>query len=177
GNATQAAAVQVKEKLLAAASEILGVVQKTLTLTGDGAIRIGMGKQATYAALTKKIGSAISCQGSYKNFDAGPEAAMCVQIAEVEVDSETGQVSLKQFTTAHSTGTVINPLMHQGQIDGGVVMGTGYALMEGLTIEAGKVLTTLFCANKNSAIRAIPALKTVVVEETVGHRPFCAMRI
>ena len=42
---------------------------------------------------------------------------------EVEVDVETGEVHLKQFTTAHSTGTVINPLMHQGQIDGGVVMG------------------------------------------------------
>ena len=40
--------------------------------------------------------------------------------AEVEVDVETGEVRLKQFTTAHSTGTVINPLMHQGQIDGGV---------------------------------------------------------
>jgi len=177
GHATHAAAVQVKEKLLAAASEILGVVQETLTLTGDGAIRIGMGKQATYAELTKKIGSAISCQGSYKNFDAGPEAAMCVQIAEVEVDSETGQVSLKQFTTAHSTGTVINPLMHQGQIDGGVVMGTGYALMEGLTIEAGKVITTHFGENKIPTIRDIPALKTVVLEEPVGNGPFGAMSI
>src|SRR5262249_52764699 len=99
----------------------------------------------------------------------------CVQIAEVEVDSETGQVSLKQFTTAHSTGTVINPLMHQGQIDGGVVMGTGYALMEGLTIEAGKVITTQFGENKNPTIPGIPALTTVVLEDPVGNGPFGAM--
>jgi len=177
GNATHAAAIQVKESLLEAASEIFGVAKENLTLTGDGAIRTDTAKQVTYAEIMEKIGSSISRQGSYKNFDAGPEAAMCVQVAEVEVDSETGQVSLKQFTTAHSTGTVINPLMHQGQIDGGVVMGTGYALMEGLTIEAGKVITTHFGENKIPTTRDIPLLKTVVLEEPVGNGPFGAMSI
>lgn len=177
GNATLAAAVQVKESLLEAASEIFGEAKESLTLTGDGAIRTDASKQVTYGKIIRKIGSPISRQGSYKNFDAGPEAAMCVQVAEVEVDSETGQVRLRQFTTAHSTGTVINPLMHQGQIDGGVVMGTGYALMEGMTIEAGKVVTTHFGENKIPTIRDIPALKTAVLEEPVGNGPFGAMSI
>jgi len=177
GNATHAASLRVKESLLDAASEIFGVAKERLTLTGDGAIRTGTSRRIAYGEIVEKMGSPISHQGSYKNFDAGPEAAMCVQVAEVEVDSETGQVSLKQFTTAHSTGTVINPLMHQGQIDGGVVMGTGYALMEGITIEAGKVVTTHFGENKIPTIRDIPLLKTVVLEEPVGNGPFGAMSI
>jgi CO/xanthine dehydrogenase Mo-binding subunit len=177
GNATHAAALRVKESLLDAASEIFGVAKERLALTGDGAIRADASRGIAYGEIVEKMGPPIHHQGSYKNFDAGPEAAMCVQVAEVEVDSETGQVSLKQFTTAHSTGTVINPLMHQGQIDGGVVMGTGYALMEGITIEAGRVVTTHFGENKIPTIRDIPLLKTVVLEEPVGNGPFGAMSI
>jgi CO/xanthine dehydrogenase Mo-binding subunit len=77
----------------------------------------------------------------------------------------------------HNTGTVINPLMHQGQIDGGVVMGVGYALMEQLLIEGGKVVTTHFGENKIPSIRDIPVLKTVVQESSVGNGPYGAMSI
>ena len=44
----------------------------------------------------------------------------CVQIAEVEVDTETGHVHLTKFTSAHDVGTILNPLGHQSQIDGTV---------------------------------------------------------
>jgi CO/xanthine dehydrogenase Mo-binding subunit len=100
-----------------------------------------------------------------------------MQAAEVEVDVETGQIALKQFVSIHNTGTVINPLTHQGQIDGGVVMGLGYALMEGLLIEGGKVITTHFGENKIPSIRDIPALKTIVQEFSVGNGPYGAMSI
>ena len=107
----------------------------------------------------------------------GPEAAICAQVAEVQVDEETGQVILKAFTTAHSTGTVINPLSHQGQIDGGVIMGVGYALMEQVLIDSGKVLTTNFGENKIPSIADIPSLNTIVAEEPVGNGPLGAMSI
>ena len=102
---------------------------------------------------------------------------MVVQVAEVEVDRETGQVAVKNFTTAHSTGTIINPLMHQGQIDGGVVTAIGYALMEQLVIEQGKVVTTNFGENKIPSIRDIPPLKTVIQEFPVGNGPYGGMSI
>jgi CO/xanthine dehydrogenase Mo-binding subunit len=59
-----------------------------------------------------------------------PEDVMyfCAQVAEVEVDRETGQVKVLKVVTAHDVGTVINPLAHQGQIDGGLVTGFGLAL-------------------------------------------------
>ena len=93
------------------------------------------------------------------------------------MDQETGQVILKSFTTAHSTGRVINPLTHQGQIDGGVVMGVGYALMEQVLIDQGKVLTTNFGENKIPSIADIPSLRTIVTEEPVGNGPLGAMSI
>src|SRR5439155_24651901 len=54
--------------------------------------------------------------------------AYCAQVAEVEVDPDTGQVTVHRIVTAHDVGTIINPLDHQGQIDGAVMQGLGYAL-------------------------------------------------
>jgi CO/xanthine dehydrogenase Mo-binding subunit len=102
---------------------------------------------------------------------------MCVQVAEVEVDSETGQVKLNRFTTSHNTGTVLNPLMHQGQIEGGTVTGIGYALMEQLMIDDGKVATSNFGEYKIPTSMDIPSLKSSVTERPKGAGPYQSMPI
>lgn len=177
GNATQMAAAQARDRLLEAVGKIFGVPKEQLSLTGGGAVRTVTGRRVTFKEIVQSSGAIIQGYGLYKNFDSGPEAALCVQVAEVEVDTETGQVSLKQFTTAHSTGTVINPLMHQGQIDGGVVMAMGYSLMEQVLIDQGRVVTTHFGENKIPTIKDIPVLKTVVQEFPVGNGPYGGMSI
>ena len=177
GNATRLAAVEARERLLDAASAELGVAKAELSLTGDGAVRAAPGQRSSYGELAQRSGLKICGHGFYKNFESGPEAALCVQVAEVEVDEETGQVSLTHFTSAHSTGTVLNPLTHQGQIDGGIVMGMGYALMEGIMMDGGHVLTTNFGENKIPSIRDIPRLKTVIQEFPVGNGPYGGMSI
>ncbi|MGH7825641.1 MAG: xanthine dehydrogenase family protein molybdopterin-binding subunit [Candidatus Binatia bacterium] len=177
GNATRLAAGEAKERLLEVASKTLGVPREQLLLTGDGAVRTPRGEGIGYGESVIAMGAPIRGHGFYKGFESGPEAAVCAQIAEVEIDPETGQVTLKQFTTAHSTGTVLNPLMHQGQIDGGVVMGLGYALMEQVLIDGGKVIATNFGDNKIPSIRDIPPLKTIVQEMPVGNGPYGGMSI
>ncbi|MSP39150.1 MAG: xanthine dehydrogenase family protein molybdopterin-binding subunit [Deltaproteobacteria bacterium] len=177
GNSVYAAALQVKDRLLHRASEMFGVSTEQLTFSGAGAIRAPNGREVTYREIVKKLGAPIRFEGSYKNFDNGPQAAMVVQVAEVEVDVETGEVKLRHFTTAHSTGTVINPLMHQGQIDGGVVSAIGYSLMEQLIIDHGQVTTTNFGESKIPTIRDIPPLKTVIQEFPVGNGPYGGMSI
>jgi CO/xanthine dehydrogenase Mo-binding subunit len=177
GHATRLAAAQAKEQLIQVASYKLGVAKDELFLTGDGTVRTQAGKSMTYGEIAQARGEGIRGHGFYKNFESGPEAALCAQIAEVEVDVETGQITVKQFTTAHSTGTVLNPLMHQGQIDGGVVMGIGYALMEEVMIDGGKVMTTNFGDSKIPSIMDIPPLKTVIQENPVGNGPYGAMSI
>ena len=177
GNATRLAAADARQRLLAAASEMLGAAQEELSLPGDGKVVAPSGQSVSYADLARSSGAAIRGTGLYKNFESGPEAALCVQVAEVNVDPETGQVKLTHFTSAHSTGTVLNPLMHQGQIDGGVVMGMGYAMMEGVMIDGGSVVTTNFGENKIPSICDIPPLKTIIQESPVGNGPYGAMSI
>lgn len=177
GSATRIAAEDARQRMLAAASEILAANQTELTLTGDGGVAAPSGKSVSYGAIARSSGAAIRGHGFYKNFESGPEAALCVQIAEVEVDPETGQVKLAHLTSAHSTGTVLNPLMHQGQIDGGVVMGMGFAMMEGVVIDGGSVIGTNFGENKIPSICDIPRLTTVVQEHPVGNGPYGGMSI
>jgi len=177
GHATRLAAAQAKEQLIEIASFKLGVTREELFPAGDGTVRTPAGKRISYGEIAQASGEGIRGHGFYKNFESGPEAALCAQIAEVEVDIETGQVIVKQFITAHSTGTVLNPLMHQGQIDGGVVMGIGYALMEEVMIDAGKVMTTNFGDSKIPSIIDIPPLKTIIQEHPVGNGPYGAMSI
>ncbi|HEX6174903.1 MAG TPA: xanthine dehydrogenase family protein molybdopterin-binding subunit [Candidatus Binatia bacterium] len=176
GHATRLAAAQAKEQLIEVASYKLGVPKEELFLS-DGTVRSAAGKSISYGEIAQASGEGLRGHGFYKNFESGPEAALCAQIAEVEVDGETGQVTVKQFTTAHSTGTVLNPLMHQAQIDGGVVMGIGYALMEEVMIEDGKVMTTNFGDSKIPSIMDIPPLKTIIQENPVGNGPYGAMSI
>ena len=177
GSSVHAAALQVKNRLLQGASEMLGVARDQVALAGAATIRASNGKSVTYREIVERHGAPIRCEGSYKNFANGPEAALVVQVAEVEIDIETGAVKVRRFTTAHSTGTIINPLMHQGQIDGGVVTALGYSLMEGLVIEQGKVMTTNFGENKIPSMRDIPPLTTVIQESPVGNGPYGAMSI
>jgi CO/xanthine dehydrogenase Mo-binding subunit len=177
GNATQLAATQARHALLNLAGGILGAPADELLLTGDGAVRTIAGKAIRYADLAQAAGGSICGRGYYKDFTAGPPAALCAQIAEVEVDVETGAVHLRKIITAHSTGRVINPLLHQGQIDGGVVMAVGYSLMEQVTIDQGRVVTTSFGENKIPSIKDIPKLKTVIQEIPVGNGPYGAMSI
>ena len=177
GNATRLAAVDAREQLLEAASRKLEISKQQIEFCGDGVMQTAIGQSISYAELAAFAGGEIRGHRFYRNFESGPEAALCVQVAEVDVDIETGQVKLKQFTSAHSTGTVVNPLMHQGQIDGGVVMGMGYALMEGMLIDDGRVTTTSFGENKIPSIGDIPPLKTIIQEYPVGNGPYGGMSI
>jgi CO/xanthine dehydrogenase Mo-binding subunit len=65
--------------------------------------------------------------------------SFCVQIAQVGVDVETGQVILYEILSAHDVADILEPISHRSQIEGGVVMGIGYALREDLGIEEGRV--------------------------------------
>ncbi len=90
---------------------------------------------------------------------------------------KTGKMQLHRFITAHDVGTIINPITHQGQIDGGVVMGLGQAIMEELVIEDGQVTNASFGDYKLPTFADIPELKTVLVHSGGGLAPFEAKAI
>ncbi len=99
------------------------------------------------------------------------------QVAEVEVDRETGQVKVLWLTIAHDVGTIINPLAHQGQIDGGVITGLGLAVTEELVTDGGHVLNGNLGDYKMPTIADVPPLETVLVHTADGTGPYEAKAI
>ncbi len=81
-------------------------------------------------------------------------------------------MTLRKLTTAHDTGAIMNPVGHQGQIDGGVVQGVGYGLIEYLPVQEGRVEVANFGEYKIPNIQDIPPLKTVIVESASGVGPY-----
>jgi len=177
GNATYDAATKVVAQILKEASRFMACKAKNLTLSNGVVTEKKNGRRLTYPELIKKRGSPISIRSKYNNTDLGPYVCICAQVAEVQVDPETGEVRLRKFTTAHTVGTVVNPLMHQGQIEGGVIMGMGYGLMENMAIEDGKVIAANFGDYKIPTIRDIPILETVLLETSVGLGPYGSVGI
>jgi CO/xanthine dehydrogenase Mo-binding subunit len=114
----------------------------------------------------------VSGEALNKDDDHSPVTAFAAQVAEVSVDPETGQVTLRRLTTAHDTGVIMNPIGHQGQIDGGVVQGIGYGLIEYLPVQDGRVQVANFGEYKIPTIADIPALKTVIVASEEGVGPY-----
>ncbi len=94
------------------------------------------------------------------------------QVADVEVDRETGQVKVLRLVTAHDVGTVINPLAHQGQIDGGIVTGLGLAVTEELVTDGGQVLNGNLGDYKLPTIADVPPLETVLIQTAGGTGPY-----
>ncbi len=72
---------------------------------------------------------------------AFPTYSYACVVAEVEVDTSTGEVNVVRVTSSHDTGTAINPALIQGQVYGGVVMGQGYGTMEEVVTKNGLVKT------------------------------------
>ena len=99
------------------------------------------------------------------------------QIVEVEVDTETGIVRLRNVWSTHDVGKVINQLGIEGQIQGGVIMGAGYALTEDLIIEQGKVLNPSFADYKVFTATEIPDIDIGLIETDDPEGPYGAKGI
>jgi len=91
---------------------------------------------------------------------------------EVEVDRETGSLRITDALIVADVGEIINPVAHQGQINGGFVYGLGTSLMEELGIdESGKVTTLSLGEYKLPTIMDIPPFRTVLISGTPGDGP------
>jgi CO/xanthine dehydrogenase Mo-binding subunit len=142
----------------------------SLVLQGDE-VRSVLGESIRWPELLQEYGEPIEGRVTHM---AGMGAlshvtSFCAQVAEVEVDPETGEVTLLNLITAHDVGRVLNPLGHQGQINGGIVTGLGYALMEELQVEDGRVTNLTLGDYKLPSIADLPPLRTVLVQATGEH--------
>jgi 4-hydroxybenzoyl-CoA reductase alpha subunit len=103
-----------------------------------------------------------------------PTYAFGTHAIEVEVDRKTGRVKVLDFVAAHDVGKVINPMMAEGQIEGGGLQGLGYALSEGLVWEEGIVLNPNFQDYRIFYINDVPRIKSIMVESIDPDGPYGA---
>ena len=106
---------------------------------------------------------------------AAPVIAACCHVAEVRVDTDTGAVELLRYMAVHDVGKAINPLGLEGQIEGGVTQGLGYALFEDLAVEGGQVLNPNMVDYRLPTFHTMPrALDTESVEGDPSEGPYGA---
>lgn len=94
--------------------------------------------------------------------------SFCVQVAQVGVDPETGAITVYEILTAVDVGTVLNPMAHRIQIEGGVVMGLGGACYEDLGLVDGRVTHTHLGDYRLPSARDVPSLPIVLVPGGAG---------
>jgi len=180
GNSAQRAARKARQKLLDAASAKLKLATEDLDLrdgqvvgadTGEPLLDLGKLLRALHFRDKNEIvvtseyyepPSVMQDKGFKGN--VSPTYAFGTQVAELEVDVETGVVRVLKVTSVHDVGRVINALGIEGQVEGGVVMGVGYATREHLLVNDGHVTNPSFRDYKILTAPEIPDVDCAFIE-------------
>jgi CO/xanthine dehydrogenase Mo-binding subunit len=152
----------------------------TAELPGDR----GVGGSRVTVAMTEALGRAARAWRDRADdgpvvVEAGPAggagvvplASYCVQVAQVAVDPATGQAKVLEILSAVDVGEIVHPLGHQMQIDGGAVMGYGFACLEDLAEGAGQITAANLGEFRLPSMADAPALRTVLVGGGQGVTP------
>lgn len=191
GNAVKAAAEDVKRQLFEFVAEQMEVdvsdlISKDRRIYVKGSPEKGMAfSQAVKGCLYLKKGQHILGKGIYEpdtvmvdqvtyEGHSTPAFAYGAQIAEVEVDRETGQVNVLRMEGAHDCGIAINPMHAEGQLEGATSGGLGQALYENLVTERGLVMNPSFLEYKIPTVLDMPEVRSILVEAPDPGGPFGA---
>jgi CO/xanthine dehydrogenase Mo-binding subunit len=174
GHAGYQAASEIKEKIIALAAGRIGC--KTEDIKADKGRYLAPGRKGMLFAELMRLAveenrGPITHLSVYEPSRAAI-TSFAAQVAEVEVDPATGQVKVKKLTTVHDAGRVLNQLTYQGQVDGGVVTGLGFALMEDNPIVDGRIATANLGEFKIPCVADVPKLTTLLMESPTGPVPF-----
>ena len=185
GNAVRYAARQVRQALADAAAEELDAAPDTLVFREERVFRRDGRSISLEEAITLARQEGRSLDASYvytpprtvpleqegdKHFAYGYGA----QAAQVEVDVTTGEIKVLKVIAAHDVGRAINPMAVEGQLEGGVMMGLGYALTEEFKVKEGRVLSNSFAKYKLPRIRQSPEIVPIIVEHETVDGPYGA---
>ncbi|KAA3629996.1 MAG: xanthine dehydrogenase family protein molybdopterin-binding subunit [Proteobacteria bacterium] len=187
GNAAIGAARLAKEKILSAASSVTDIPADGLDLRAGNIVRtaddeVVMRLDKLLRSLHFRDKAELVMTSFYyeppsvhqdKGFkgDVSAAYAWATQVVEVEVDTETGIVRLLKVTAAHDVGRVLNRLGIEGQIEGGIVMGQGYALTEDLLVREGRCLNPNFRDYKLVTAPEVPEIDVTFIETMDGEGP------
>jgi len=195
GNAVRLAAEDLREKLIALAASTFECQPRDI-LWDSGAASNTKDPKSTLS-LSDLIGIALYAnngpligQGSWlaaepweepvgEGYGESPFGTFMygTHIVEVEVDSETGKITIINYTACHDVGQAINPIGIEGQIEGGVVQGIGFTIFENLALDNGRLLNPNFTEYLLPTVLDVPPIKTLIDEEPDPTGPFGAKGI
>ena len=193
GNSALGAAKKIKAQVLEIASKSLGESPEVLDIrngvifsTKDKEKNIPLGKvlrKTHYASGGKMLMAEYFYDPANENFDKDFKGNLSMSYAygvhgvEVEVDKETGEVKVLKYIAAHDVGKAINPMLLEGQIYGGGLMGLGYALSERMIFRDGRLMNANFLDYKMLTAKDVPPVEAVIVETDEKDGPFGAKGI
>ncbi len=190
GNAAKAAAIQLRGYLVESAAAVLGLPAEQLSVRNgriysikDDTRSLDYG-EAVFRS-PRCIGHVLSSSYQYSppserltpNGYANTSAAFAfsIQVAEVLVDTSTGEVQVERMTVAQDVGKAINPLAVEGQIEGAVLQGVGYALSEELITDSnGRVVSDCFEKYMLPTSMDVPEIRIILVESADQEGPYGA---
>lgn len=188
GNAVYLAAEKVRGQVIAKAAEILQIQPETVRLY-NGAVLVNNSASALtikdVIAKCRSNGILTLAHGSF-NPDTtllDPETgkgipyatyAFATQVAEVEVDTDTGIVEVLKVVAAHDVGRAINPQNVEGQIEGGIAMGVGYALLEEVNMKEGVIQNPAMSTYLIPTAMDVPEIYSIIIEEPESSGPYGA---
>jgi xanthine dehydrogenase molybdenum-binding subunit len=168
-HAVYRACQDAKEQLLRLASPRLGVPASEIEFANGQAVAKGDAQKAI--PLMALARSSLGFRGEGPVVGRGsiaalpPAPSVAVHAVDVEVDKETGKVKILSYAVAQDVGLAINPLSIEGQIQGAVTQGIGWALMEGYVFDdRGKVQNTTFLDYRMPTATDVPMIDTMLVE-------------
>jgi CO/xanthine dehydrogenase Mo-binding subunit len=180
GAAIEAAAIDLRDKIVRRASDLLEVAPGDIEVRDGGLTVVGTpSKGVSWLDLYRSGADVFSAVGAPlvglgTTLGQGSDPISVGTIAEVAVDPETGVVKVERMVTAQDVGRAINPALIEGQIHGGAAQAIGMALTEGIRHdEAGQNQTTDFGAYRLPRSTTVPPIEAILVEEP-GHGPFGA---
>lgn len=190
GNAAREAAAKVKKDILKAASEMFGessnkldIKDRKIFLKSDPEKSMPFDK-VVRSAHFREDGKTFAAEAFYdpktkmqnREFQGNISETygFGTQGAEVEVDMETGQVRILKMVIANDVGRALNPMLLEGQLEGGLSMGIGYALLENLIVEDGEVKNPSFLDYKLPTVKDMPPTEIVIIETDDPAGPYGA---
>ena len=185
GNAVRLAAEGLRQRLAVIAAEKLNAAPDNLVFQ-DGRVIRPDGHSMSFgetASLARSKGRSLEAFYEYRApttvslgqpGDAHFAYGFGTQAAQVEVDLTTGEVKVLRLVAAHDVGRAVNPMAIEGQIEGGIMMGIGYALTEEFLVEGGYVKSDNLTRYKVPSIRHMPQVHPIILEYRASEGPFGA---
>ena len=192
GNAVKIAAAEIKRQLFFLASQMLEADEKDLEIKNKMISVKGSQKTISFAELAMASyfyqGGVLLGKGSFfpenppyqtdtvegHSFPSAPAHTFASQVVDISVNPKNGKIKVLKIYTASDVGFAINPKAVEGQIEGGIVMGIGFALGEEMVEENGRIVNPNLSDYRLPLPTEIPDIEMVLIEEKTKEGPLGA---